>query len=371
MKAASLPLRHRVGQLIIMGLEGPETPPATARLLTSMHPGGVILFARNIQSPHQCAQLLRICQAAVKTPLFRCVDLEGGTVDRLRNIIAPAPSVADVVRTDSDKLYEKHGRLIGDEVRALGFNVDFAPVFDLDLLESRNVLTSRTVSGDPNKVIHYAHKFLKGLAAVNILGCGKHFPGLGGANLDTHKELPAIRRDWETMWSEDLLPYREMRKDVPFVMVAHATYPLAAKKEGNTPASLSRFWINDVLRKKIGYEGLVISDDLEMGGVLAAASMEDAALETLRAGSDIFLVCQKEEFVWRCYEAVLQEAERDRKFADLVTRAADRVLRLKASSRALRQTVVKEPGAAEVEKLTARMREFSEQIARESAASRL
>lgn len=146
---------------------------------------------------------------------------------------------------------------------------------------------------------------------------------------------------------------------------------MVAKKEGNTPASLSRFWINDVLRKKIGYEGLVISDDLEMGGVLAAASMEDAALETLRAGSDIFLVCQKEEFVWRCYEAVLQEAERDRKFADLVTRAADRVLRLKASSKALRQTVVKEPGAAEVEKLTARMREFSEQIAKESAASRL
>jgi beta-N-acetylhexosaminidase len=158
---------------------------------------------------------------------------------------------------------------------------------------------------------------------------------------------------------------------VPFVMVAHATYPLVAKKEGNTPASLSRFWINDVLRKKIGYEGLVISDDLEMGGVLAAASMEDAALETLRAGSDIFLVCQKEEFVWRCYEAVLQEAERDRKFADLVTRAADRVLRLKASSKALRQTVVKEPGVAEVAKLTEKMREFSEQVARESAASRL
>ena len=355
-----------------MGLEGPETPPATARLLTSMHPGGIILFARNIQSPHQCAQLLRICQTAVKTPLFRCVDLEGGTVDRLRNIIAPAPSVADVVRTDSDKLYEKHGRLIGDEVRALGFNVDFAPVFDLDLFESRNVLTSRTVSSDPQKVVHYARKFLKGLAAANVLGCGKHFPGLGGANLDTHKELPAIQRDWETMWSEDLLPYREMSKDVPFVMVAHVTYPLAAKKEGNTPASLSRFWINEVLRKKIGYAGLVISDDLEMGGVLAAAaSMEDAALETLRAGSDIFLVCQKEEFVWRCYEAVLQEAERDRKFADLVTRAADRVLRLKASSKALRQTVVKEPGTAEVEKLTARMLEFSEQVAKESAASRL
>jgi len=354
-----------------MGLEGPDTPPATARLLTSMHPAGIILFARNIQSPHQCAQLLRICQAAVKTPLFRCVDLEGGTVDRLRNIVAPAPSVAEVIRTGSDKLFEKHGRVIGEEVRALGFNVDFAPVFDLDLPESRNVLTSRTASDDPRKIIHYARKFLKGLTGAGILGCGKHFPGLGGANLDTHKELPAIQRTWDTMWSEDLLPYRELCDHVPFIMVAHAIYPLAMKKDGGTPASLSPRWITDVLKKKIGYRGLVISDDLEMGGVLAAASMEEAALETIRAGSDIFLVCQKEEFVWRCYEAVLQEAERNRKFAELVTRAADRVLRLKVSSKPLRQTTIKEPSAGEVEKLRTRMLDFGQEVQKESAAGRL
>lgn len=369
MKASSLPLRHRVGQLIIMGLEGPEVSPATGRLLTSMHPGGIILFARNIQSPHQCAQLLRICQTAVKTPLFRCVDLEGGTVDRLRNIIAPAPSVAEVVATDSDKLFEKHGRVIGDEVRALGFNVDFAPVLDLSFPESRSVLTSRTASDDPNVVIRYAKKFLKGLAAANVLGCGKHFPGLGGANLDTHKELPAIRRDWKQMWAEDLFPYCELRKYIPFVMVAHATYPNAVKDDG-IPSSLSRRWIGDVLRKKIGYHGLVISDDLEMGGVLAAASMEQAALDTLRAGSDIFLVCQKEEFVWRCYEAVLQEAERDKKFAELVTRAADRVLRLKASSKALKQTTVMEPSLPDIEKLKSRMHEFMQEVQKGSGAVR-
>lgn len=354
-----------------MGLEGPEVSPATGRLLTSMHPGGVILFARNIQSPHQCAQLLRICQTAVKTPLFRCLDLEGGTVDRLRNVIAPAPSAADVFRTGSGELFEKHGRIIGEEVRALGFNVDFAPVLDLDLPEARNVLTSRTVSDEAKRVIQYAKRFLKGLAAANVLGCGKHFPGLGGADLDTHKELPAIQRTWDQLWSEDLKPYRELSKAVPFVMVAHATYPKASKKDARTPASLSTAWINDVLRQKIGYRGLVISDDLEMGGVLAAASMEDAALGTLRAGADIFLVCQKEEFVWRCYEAVLQEAERDGKFANLVTRAADRVLRVKASSKALKQTMAKEPTSAEIENLKAKMHQFAREVEKESAASRL
>ena len=350
-----------------MGLEGPEVSPATGRLLTSMHPGGVILFARNIQSPHQCAQLLRICQTAVKTPLFRCVDLEGGTVDRLRNIVAPAPSPAEVFGTRSEKLFEKHGRLIGEEVRALGFNVDFAPVFDLDLPESRSVLTSRTVSADPDEVVRYTKRFLKGFAGAGVLGCGKHFPGLGGANLDTHKELPAIERTWQQMWSEDLKPYRELRNAVPFVMVAHARYPQAMKKDGEIPSSLSRRWISDVLKEKIGYRGLVISDDLEMGGVLAAASMEEAALNTIRAGADIFLVCQKEEFVWRCYEAVLQEAERDRKFAELVTRAADRVLRLKAASKPLQKTVVKEPSSGEVEKLTAAMRRFREEVEKRAA----
>ena len=350
-----------------MGLEGPEVSPATGRLLTSMHPGGVILFARNIQSPHQCAQLLRICQTAVKTPLFRCVDLEGGTVDRLRNIVAPAPSPADVFSTRSEKLFEKHGRIIGEEVRALGFNVDFAPVFDFDLPESRNVLTSRTVSSDPDEVVRYAKRFLKGLAAAGVLGCGKHFPGLGGANLDTHKELPAIGRTWQQMWSEDLKPYRELRAAVPFVMVAHARYPQAMKKDGKIPSSLSRRWISDVLKEKIGYRGLVISDDLEMGGVLAAASMEEAALNTIRAGADIFLVCQKEEFVWRCYEAVLQEAERDRRFAELVTRTADRILRLKASSKPVRQTVVREPSSGEVEKLRAAIQEFRDEVQKKAA----
>lgn len=354
-----------------MGLEGPEISAPTARLLTSMHPGGIILFARNIQSPHQCAQFLRICQTAVKTPLFRCVDLEGGTVDRLRNIIAPAPSVADVVRTKSEKLFEAHGRVIGEEVRALGFNVDFAPVFDLALPESRSVLTSRTVSADPNQVVRYSRKFLKGLASANVLGCGKHFPGLGGANLDTHKELPAVQRGWEEMWSEDLKPYRELGKLVPFVMVAHAMYPNAVKKDKSTPASLSPVWITDILKKKVCYDGLVISDDLEMGGVLAAASMEDAALNTIRAGSDMFLVCQKEEFVWRCYEAVLQEAERNTKFEALVTRAADRVLRLKKSSKALRETMPKEPTSDAVEKLKRRMQDFRELVEKESAAARL
>ena len=149
----------------------------------------------------------------------------------------------------------------------------------------------------------YAREFLRGLKDAHVLGCGKHFPGLGGANLDTHQELPAIATPAARLMKEDLYPYRELHRQMPFVMVAHAAYP--AVTGDKTPASLSRKWITDILRKRIGYRGLILCDDLEMGGVLAAAPIEEAAVETLTAGSDIFMVCHNEENVWRAYQAVL------------------------------------------------------------------
>src|SRR5205814_8674101 len=126
-------------------------------------------------------------------------------------------------------------------------------------------------------------------------------------------ELPSVAKSFDAMWREDMVPYRELRRDAAFVMVAHANYPAVTRDK--LPASLSRKWMTDILRKKIGYKGLIISDDLEMGGVLAADSIEEVAVGTLRAGADMFLVCHNSELVWRGYEAVLREAEKDRRFA--------------------------------------------------------
>ena len=132
--------------------------------------------------------LLRDSQATTRIPMFLCVDLEGGTVDRLKKVIAPAPSVKDVFATGNRKLFRMHGNVLGLEARALGFNTDFAPVFDLGFEASRSVLTSRTASPDPKATILYAREFLRGLKEAKVLGCGKHFPGLGEANLDSHHE---------------------------------------------------------------------------------------------------------------------------------------------------------------------------------------
>ena len=324
---SSLDLRSQVGQLLIFGFDGTEMSGKLRSTLATLQPGGIILFARNIESPQQTWKLLSESRHDVRTPMFLCVDMEGGTVDRLKNIIAPAPPVEDVAKSARKSLFRAHGRLIGAECCSLGFNVDFAPVVDLGFEASRSVLTSRTVSANPKETITYAREFLKGLSDQKILGCGKHFPGLGEANLDTHHKLPEINKPWKKVWTEDLLPYREMRRDLPFVMVAHAAFPAVTKD--SVPASVSKKWITDILRKKIGYKGLVISDDLEMGGVQTAMPVDRAAVECIRAGADIFLVCHNDEHVWRTYNAVLAEAERGKRFRKMVETAAKRILSYK------------------------------------------
>jgi beta-N-acetylhexosaminidase len=353
-------LRQQIGQLLILGFDGLEADQSLTASLASLQPGGVILFARNIETPQQTWKLLRDCRATTAVPMFLCVDLEGGTVDRLKKVVAPAPSVKDVFSAGQPKLFRMHGNILGLESRGLGFNTDFAPVLDLGFAASRSVLTSRTASADPKDTIAYARGFLLGLKAAHVLGCGKHFPGLGEANLDTHHELPSIQKPWKKLWAEDLLPYRELHRQLPFVMVAHAAYPAAGKDA--LPASLSKHWMKDVLRRKIGYRGLILSDDLEMGGVLAAGSIEDVAVGTLRAGADMFLVCRNQELVWRAYVAVLREAERDRRFAEVVAQAAQRVLAFKKRSPALRGFAA-EPKAKVVERLKKIVEDFSKVIA--------
>jgi len=333
--------------------------PELASLLERVQPGGIILFARNIVSAEQTYRLLKDCQALVSYPLFRCVDLEGGKVDRLRNVIGPAPAPAEVFATGDRKLFRKHGRVIGENCRALGFNVDFAPTVDLAFEASKSVMSSRAVSANPGEVIAYAREFLAGLGEAGVLGCVKHFPGLGAGTLDSHHELPVIEKSLKKLWAEDLVPYRSLRRVFPFVMVSHAAYPAVTRE--STPASLSPKWITEILRKKIGYRGLIASDDLEMGGVLAAAPIEKAAVQHIRAGGDSCLICHQEEFVVRAYEELTRESEKDRSFARRVADAARRVLAFKKKSTKLGRWV-KAPTPEMVDRLSRRLWEFSEQV---------
>jgi beta-N-acetylhexosaminidase len=348
-----------IGQLLIVGFDGVEMTPRLSSLLTQLQPAGVILFARNIKSAGQTWRLLRECEKCVSTPLFACVDLEGGHVDRFRDVLGPTPAAAEVFATGDRKLFRKQGQVIGANCRALGFNVDFAPVLDLAFEASRPVMTTRSVSADPRQTIAYAREFLAGLRAADVLGCGKHFPGLGESTLDSHHELPVIEKPMKKLWAEDLLPYRALRAQLPMIMISHAAYPQVTKDR--TPASLSKVWISDILRKRIGFRKLIVSDDLEMGGVLSAAPVGPAAVEFIRAGGDLCLVCHREEYIEQAFEELSKTAEREPKFARRIEESVRRVLEFKKkSAKILRRG--KEPSATSAEQLSRKLWEFSEQV---------
>jgi beta-N-acetylhexosaminidase len=333
--------------------------PRLSSLLKRRQPAGVILFARNIHSADQTWRLLQECQKCVATPLFTCIDLEGGTVDRLRSVLGATPSAADVFATGDHKLFRKHGQIIGENCRALGFNVDFAPVLDLAFEASRKVMASRTASANPRQTVAYAREFIAGLHSAKVLSCGKHFPGLGEGRLDSHNELPVINKPLKKLWTEDLVPYRMLRGQLPFVMISHAAYPQVTHDK--SPASLSKVWITDVLRTRMGFRNLIVSDDLEMGGVLAAAPVAEAAVEFIRAGGDVCLICHRDNFIAEAYEGLAKAVERNKSFARRVDSAARRVrARKKKWARARHSTPA--PSAATIGKMMRKLWEFGEEI---------
>jgi beta-N-acetylhexosaminidase len=313
-------IRQAAGSLLVVGLEGVELTSLERAWLKLLRPAGVILFRRNISDAKQTRSLLSDATAFCSESSLRCVDVEGGTVDRLRDALAPMPStqaVATASRTRGNAgLARQHGELIARGVGAFGLNTTLAPVVDLALPDSAEVMGTRSVSADAAGVVEYARGFLAGLSQHGIAGCAKHFPGLGGGTLDSHFETPKIQRDWKDLWREDLEPYRQLRDELPMVMVNHAAYPATPGKE--RPASVSSFWITTVLRKRIGYRGLIFSDDLEMGGVLKYMPMEDAVIAAVRAGMDVMEICHSPKLILKGYEALISEAEESAAFRKLL-----------------------------------------------------
>lgn len=322
--SAGLGIRHAAGNLLVVGLSGIELTALERAWLKLVRPAGVILFRRNIVDAEQTRALLNEATGLGARHAVRCVDVEGGTVNRLRDALSPmasAQAVAAAVRTaKKPSLARKHGELIARAVKTFGFNTTLAPVVDLTLPESTEVLGSRTTGATAPDVIAYAREFLAGIASERVIGCGKHFPGLGGASGDTHFVTPAIERSWEQIWNEDVVPYRDLHRAMPMIMTNHAAYPRTPGK--NEPASASRFWITETLRKKIGYKGVVLSDDLEMGGILKFLPVEEAAVAAVRAGSDLVEICHSAELILRSYEALISEGEKSAAFRKLLLAAA-------------------------------------------------
>jgi beta-N-acetylhexosaminidase len=365
----TISLRQAAGELLVVGLGGTELTGLERAWLKLVRPGGVILFKRNIVDVAQTRALLDEATGVCAPRCVRCVDVEGGTVNRLRDALAPLPSAQAVGAAMRDlhkpTLAREFGELIARAVKVFGFNTTLAPVVDLALPEAAEVLGSRPPGANAQDVIAFARAFFAGLAAQGVVGCGKHFPGLGGATGDTHFVTPEIARTWQQIWNEDLVPYRELHAEMPMVMMNHAAYP--ATPGGNRPASASDFWITKVLRKRIGYRGIILSDDLEMGGILKFLPVEEAAIAAVRAGSDLLEICHSAELILRSYEALVAEAERSAVFRKLLLERARSTARMRA--RLYAKPAPRALTAKQLDALRAQILKFRDRVAASEAAA--
>jgi beta-N-acetylhexosaminidase len=339
----SLPLEQQIGQFFFIGLPGTELDAETRDLITEVQPGGVIIFGRNVAGPEQLRSLLDGASELVKTPMLFGVDQEGGLVDRLRRIFTPMPS-ARTIRQHGDLAAARAlGRITGETLRMLGFNINFAPVMsimtdDRDLLS--NGLYSRSFGRSPGEVLGYTTVYMRGLQGAGCLGCLKHFPGIGAGEVDSHEEMPVVRLSHDDLIAQDLAPYIELfqRRDdrVRCVMVSHGGFPNIDIKQEMTggllePASLNYNIVTKLLRKELGYKHLVITDDLEMGAIARHCEIGDAVVRAAHAGEDMLLICATPEKIYSGYKALLAAARTGRLSEDRIRESLQRIARTKAS----------------------------------------
>lgn len=295
------------GQLIIGGFPGATLPVEFARALRERRRGGAILFKPNVEGGALAvASLARaIHEAAPETP-FVGIDQEGGRVARLRAPLLEVPPMRTVASWGDTTLAERIARAVGAELAALGINLDFAPVLDVNTCAGNPVIGDRAFGTDARTCAEFGVAWIRGLQSAGVLACGKHFPGHGDTSKDSHFELPVVDQTRQRLEEVELVPFRAAAAEgVAAIMTAHVVYPAL---DPDRPATLSRAACTE-LRDAIGFRGVLVSDDLEMSAIAARWSVEDAAVQAIAAGCDALLICWSAEKQERALGALVREAE--------------------------------------------------------------
>lgn len=319
-------LHRQAASLFVAGFPG-HRPTPEIRELIAQGLCGAILFARNVASPLQVAELCAELKRIAGRPFVLAVDQEGGRVARLRG--APFTSLSPM-RALGDTGDERHafeiGRLLAREVRAAGFDFDFAPVLDVDTNPANPVIGDRSFSRDPGVVARLGVALARGLEAEGVASCGKHFPGHGDTNQDSHKTLPRLPHGIERLREVELVPFRAYcDAGLASVMTAHVVFEAI---EPGIPATFSERVLTGILRREWGYQGVIVSDDLEMQAIADNYAMGEAAVRSIAAGADLLLVCHRADRQQEAIDAVRREAERSPAFRARVEASAARVARL-------------------------------------------
>jgi beta-N-acetylhexosaminidase len=281
-----------LGQLILTGVPGKELDAKSAALFRRVHPGGFILFGRNIESAPQLRKLIDDLRDLSAVEPIITIDQEGGRVSRLRLIGNEPPNAQQLRDKDDVDLIRRHGDITGRLLRIFGFNLDLCPVLDISFDDNAdNSLRGRCYGKTVEQVVRNAGMFNEAMRKQGIASCGKHFPGYSAAKSDAHFELPRIDRSREQLDREELAVFRKFIDKIDSMMICHGWYPCFEPEK--TPASLSRRIITELLREEFGFEGLIMTDDLDMGAILNGYGLEETIRLAIGAGNDLTMICHR------------------------------------------------------------------------------
>jgi beta-N-acetylhexosaminidase len=302
-----------LGQLILTGVPGAELDPETAGLFRRLQPGGFIIFARNIRSAVQLRRLLDDLRALSQIEPIITIDQEGGRVSRLRLIGNEPPNAQQLRDKGEVSLVRRHGDITGRLLRLFGFNLDLCPVLDISFDdEADNSLRGRCYGKTVEQVVRLAGAFNEALRAQGIASCGKHFPGYSAATVDAHHDLPKIDRTREELDAEELAVFRQFAVEVESMMICHGWYPCFEAEK--TPASLSHRIVTKLLREELYFDGLIMTDDLDMGAILNEYGLEETIRLAITAGNDLAMICHRISALDEVYATLkkLPRAQSDR-----------------------------------------------------------
>jgi len=281
-----------LGQLILTGVPGKELDAETGNLFRRVQPGGFILFARNIESPTQLRKLIDDLRNLSNIDPIITIDQEGGRVSRLRLIGNEPPNAQQLRDKDDVDLIRRHGDITGRLLRLFGFNLDLCPVLDISFDDDAdNSLRGRCYGKTVEQVVRNAGAFTDGMRGQGIASCGKHFPRYSAATVDAHHELPKIERTREELDREELAVFRAFVDKIESMMICHGWYPCFEAKR--TPATLSHRVVTELLRDEMGFAGLIMTDDLDMGAILNEYGLEETIRLAIAAGNDLAMICHR------------------------------------------------------------------------------
>lgn len=323
---ASMSQTEKLGQMVMIGIQGTKVDDDSLYMLNQYHMGGVILFDRNMENPEQVKQLTSDLQAQSneKVPLFIGIDEEGGDVVRMAEKLTPPPSQKEIGATGDIEQAKTWAIKTAKSLKDMGINVNFAPVADVGSNDKRSYST------DTNTVIDFVRAATKGYQQENIIYSLKHFPGIGKGRVDSHVDSSSIDVAKEVLMAEDILPFKtiidENEPNDYFILVSHLKYPALDEEY---PASLSSKIMTDLLRNELGYKGIIITDDMEMGAVANHNDFRSIGVNAVKAGADIVLVCHEYEHQQEVYLGLLDAVNSGEISQERIDESVKRIIKVK------------------------------------------